>query len=72
MSQDEQAPSRSSQEEAAVDAGLDALLGGVSPANMVHGAIDLGDAARDAQRPSQAAIEAARLDILAALWGSNW
>jgi hypothetical protein len=55
----------------AVDAALSDLLAGVSPVNMVHGAIDLDGGAGGAPRPSQAAVEAARNDIFAALWGHN-
>ncbi len=52
-----------------MDAAFRDLLAGVSPVNMVHGAIELGGGAGAAQRPSQASVEAARNDILAALWG---
>lgn len=45
------------------------LLAGPSPVNMVHGAIELDGGANGAPRPSQAAIDAARNEILAALWG---
>jgi hypothetical protein len=55
--------------EAELQAGLRELLTGPSPANRIHGAIELGRAGRDVARPSQASIEAARLDILAGLWG---
>ncbi|HEV7884690.1 MAG TPA: hypothetical protein VGO81_14055 [Solirubrobacteraceae bacterium] len=54
----------------AVDAALDSLLAGPSPMNMVHGAIALGDGV--VPRPSDAAIAAARDDVLAALWGPSW
>src|SRR3982074_2256829 len=37
---------------------------------MVHGAIALGDGV--VPRPSDAAIAAARDDVLAALWGPSW
>jgi hypothetical protein len=53
-----------------VDAALDSLLAGPSPMNMVHGAIALGDGV--VPRPSDAAIAAARDDVLAALWGPSW
>jgi hypothetical protein len=53
----------------AVDAGIKELLAGTSPVNMIHGAIELDGSGGDAPRPSQASIEAARHDILAALWG---
>jgi hypothetical protein len=52
-----------------VDAALRDLLAGVSPVNMIHGAIELGGGPSAAQRPSHASVEAARNDILAALWG---
>jgi hypothetical protein len=57
-------------EAAAVDAALASLLAGPSPVNMVHGAIALGDGV--VPRPSDAAIAAARDDVLAALWGPSW
>lgn len=53
----------------AVDAGIANLLAGTSPVNMIHGAIELDGAGRDVPRPSQDCIDAARNDILAALWG---
>ena len=53
----------------AVDAALEGLLDGPSPVNMVHGALKLDGVASSAPRPSQAAVEAARNEILAALWG---
>ena len=53
----------------AVDAGIEDLLAGTSPVNMIHGAIELDGSDSDAPRPSQACIDAARNDILAALWG---
>jgi hypothetical protein len=53
----------------AVDAGIDDLLAGTSPVNMIHGAIELDGSASHAPRPSQAGIDAARNEILAALWG---
>lgn len=52
-----------------IDALLSDLLAGPSPVNMVHGAIELGD--RVLPRPSEAAIAAARHDILVALWGPS-
>ena len=52
-----------------VDGAIDELLAGPSPVNMVHGAIELDGSANGMPRPSQAAIDAARNDILAALWG---
>ena len=52
-----------------VDGGIRELLAGPSPVNMVHGAIELDGGANGAPRPSQAGIDAARSDILAALWG---
>jgi hypothetical protein len=52
-----------------LEAGLRELLAGPSPHNRVHGAIDLEPGDRHARRPSQASIDAARLDILAGLWG---
>jgi hypothetical protein len=55
--------------EEAFRAELDALFAGPSPVNRIHGAIELDGTATGAQRPSQASIEAARVDILAALWG---
>jgi hypothetical protein len=55
--------------EEAFRAELDELFAGPSPVNRIHGAIELDGTARGAQRPSQASIEAARVDILAALWG---
>jgi hypothetical protein len=58
------------QEPDPVEAGLASLDGGPSPANMVHGAIALGDGV--VPRPSDASIAAARDDVLAALWGPSW
>jgi hypothetical protein len=52
-----------------VDGGIRELLAGPSPVNMIHGAIELDGSANGAARPSQAAIDAARNEILAALWG---
>ena len=52
-----------------VDGGIRELLAGPSPVNMVHGAIELDGSANGMPRPSQACIDAARDDILAALWG---
>lgn len=52
----------------AVDRAIEGLLAGPSPVNRVHGAIAL-DGPDRAARPSQAAIEAARAEVLAALWG---
>jgi hypothetical protein len=52
-----------------VDSAIDELLAGPSPVNMVHGAIELDGSANGAPRPRQAAIDAARNDVLAALWG---
>jgi len=52
-----------------VDGAIEKLLAGPSPANMVHGAIELDGSANGAARPSQAGIDAARNEILAALWG---
>jgi hypothetical protein len=52
-----------------VDGGIRELLAGPSPVNMVPGAIELDRSANGTPRPSQAGIEAARSDILAALWG---
>lgn len=49
------------------DTALQGLLAGPSPVNMVHGAIHLDG--HGPERPSQASIDAAREDILAALWG---
>jgi hypothetical protein len=57
-------------ETGAVDAALSSVLAGPSPMNMVHGAIVLGDGV--VPRPSDAAIAAARNDVLAALWGPSW
>jgi hypothetical protein len=37
--------------------------------NRIHGAIELDGRASPAPRPSQDSIDAARNDILAALWG---
>jgi hypothetical protein len=37
--------------------------------NAVHGAIQLDGSANGAPRPSQAGIDAARNEILSALWG---
>ncbi len=53
----------------AVDAGIEDLLAGPSPVNLIHGAIELDGSGSDAPRPSQASIDAARNEILAALWG---
>jgi hypothetical protein len=53
----------------AVDAGIANLLAGPSPVNMIHGAIELDGAGCDVPRPSRDCIDAARNDILAALWG---
>jgi len=53
----------------AVDAGIEDLLAGPSPVNMIYGAIELDGSGSDAPRPSQASIDAARNEILAALWG---
>jgi hypothetical protein len=53
----------------AVDAGIEELLAGTSPVNMIHGAIELDRGGSGAPRPSQDCIDAARNDILAALWG---
>jgi len=53
----------------AVDAAIEDLLAGTSPVNMIHGAIELDGSGSDAPRPSQASIDAARNEILAALWG---
>jgi hypothetical protein len=52
-----------------VDGAIEGLLAGPSPVNMVHGAIELDGSANGGPRPSQACIDAARNDILAALWG---
>jgi hypothetical protein len=54
--------------EAELEAQLRELLAGPSPANRIHGAIELDRGGRDVPRPSQASIEAARRDILAGLW----
>jgi len=53
----------------AVDAGIEDLLAGTSPVNMIHGAIELDGGSSVVPRPSQASIDAARNEILAALWG---
>ena len=53
-----------------IDAALAELLAGPSPMNMVHGAIELGDGVLP--RPSETSIEAARNDVLTALWGPSW
>jgi hypothetical protein len=55
--------------EQAFEAGLRELLYGPSPVNRIIGAIELDARGRPVARPSQATIEAARNDILAALWG---
>jgi hypothetical protein len=55
----------------AVDAGIGDLLAGTSAVNMIHGAIELDGSGSGAARPSQASIDAARNDILAALWGMD-
>jgi hypothetical protein len=55
--------------EAELEAGLHDLLAGASTANRIHGAIELDRGGGNAPRPSQASIDAARLDILAGLWG---
>lgn len=52
-----------------LDAGIEDLLAGPSPVNMIHGAIELDGSGSEAPRPSQASIDAARDEILAALWG---
>jgi hypothetical protein len=49
---------------------LTQLFFGPSPVNRVHGAIEL-DGGSEAPRPSQASIDAARVDILAALWSPD-
>ncbi len=64
---DDQLPPWGSEE--ALEGGLADLLAGPSPVNRIHGAIDLEGSGSDAPRPSQASVEAARTDILAALWG---
>lgn len=51
------------------EAALGDLLAGPSPVNMVHGAIALDASANGATRPSRGSIDAARGEILAALWG---
>jgi hypothetical protein len=51
-----------------LEAQLRELLAGPSPANRIHGAIELDRGGRDVPRPSQVSIEAARRDILAGLW----
>ncbi|MEA2149823.1 MAG: hypothetical protein QOD69_1653 [Solirubrobacteraceae bacterium] len=55
--------------EDALQEGLEELLAGPSPVNRIHGAIELDGRASPAPRPSQDSIDAARNDILAALWG---
>jgi len=55
----------------AVDAAIEGLLDGPSPVNMVHGALKLDGVASGVPRPCQAAVEAARNEILAALWGES-
>jgi hypothetical protein len=57
--------------EDALQAGLEELLAGPSPVNRIHGAIELDGHARPAPRPSQDGIDAARNEILAALWGEE-
>jgi hypothetical protein len=57
--------------EEAFEAGLRTLLYGPSPVNRIVGAIELDGRGRPVARPSQATIEAARNDILAALWGTE-
>jgi hypothetical protein len=52
-----------------VDGAIRELLAGPSPVNMVHGAIELDGSANGAPRASQAGVDAARNEILAALWG---
>ncbi|MGH2944267.1 MAG: hypothetical protein ACRDLN_15995 [Solirubrobacteraceae bacterium] len=72
MTHDDRTPPRApSDPEDPVDHALGDLLAGPTPVNMVHGAIELGTHAPGAERPSQACIEAARNDILAALWGMS-
>ena len=65
---DDLAPWRS---EAEFEAGLRQLLYGPSPVNRIVGAIELGGRGRPVARPSQATIDAARNDILAAIWGTG-
>jgi hypothetical protein len=55
--------------EEAFRAEFDALLAGPSPENRVHGAIELERRPDGAPRPSRDAIDAARADVLGALWG---
>jgi hypothetical protein len=53
----------------AFQAELTQLFDGPTPVNRIHGAIELHGSDGGSQRPSQASIEAARSDILSALWG---
>lgn len=72
MSDDDHAAPRAAPDDDTVDpvdAGIEDLLAGPSPVNMIHGAIELDGSGSGAPRPSQASIDAARNDILAALWG---
>lgn len=68
MSDDDHKPPHASDE--ATAAGLEELLAGPSPVNVVHAAIELGGENAERQ-PSRRCIDAGRRDIIEALFGAS-